>query len=123
MTTQERAARERKQKIFVVVAGIFLLGLLAFQLPRLLGGSSTPAAAPAEETSFASDPTSSARPPVTNVSLTDTDRRVRGAPGQLSSFTEFSPKDPFVQQVVTASSFGGVQVDCTIKMSRPRMFC
>jgi hypothetical protein len=109
MTPADRAARERKQKIFVVVAGILLLGLLAFQLPRLLGGSATPAAAPAEETSFASNPTSSARPAGTNVSLTDTDRRVRGAPGQLSSFTEFSPKDPFVQQVVTESSFGGVQ--------------
>ena len=109
MTPADRAARERKQKIFVVVAGILLLGLLAFQLPRLLGGSATPAAAPAEETSFASNPTSSARPAGTNVSLTDTDRRVRGAPGQLSSFTEFALKDPFVQQVVTESSFGGVQ--------------
>ncbi|HLG08039.1 MAG TPA: hypothetical protein VI409_05120 [Gaiellaceae bacterium] len=109
MTTQERAARERKQKIFVLVGGILLLGLLAFQLPRLLGGSATPAAAPAEETSFASNPTSSARPAGTNVSLTDTDRRLRAAPGQLSSFSEFSPKDPFVQQVVTESSFGSVQ--------------
>ena len=109
MTTQERAARERKQKIFVLVGGILLLGLLAFQLPRLLGGSATPAAAPAEETSFASNPTSSARPAATNVSLTDTDRRLRAAPGQLSSFSRFSPKDPFVQQVVTESSFGSVE--------------
>lgn len=109
MMTRERAARERKQKVFVVVGGILLLGLLVFQLPRLLGGSATPAAAPDEETSFASNPTSSARPAGTNVSLTDTDRPVRGAPGQLSSFSEFSPKDPFVQQVVTESSFGSVQ--------------
>ncbi|MEP7224871.1 MAG: hypothetical protein ABI783_07930 [Actinomycetota bacterium] len=106
--TPERSARERKQKIVVVVGGILLLGLIAFQLPRLLGGASAPAAAPVQETSFASDPTQAA-PRATNVSLTDTDRRVGRAPGQLSSFTEFSRKDPFVQQVVPATAVGGAQ--------------
>jgi len=42
MTPEERAARERKQKIFVVVGGLLLVALLAFQLPKLLGGSSSP---------------------------------------------------------------------------------
>ena len=100
MSTQDRAARERKQKIFVVLAGILLLGLLAFQLPRLLGGSATPTEAPSQETSFASNPVSNVRPAGVNASLTDTDRRVRGTLGQLSSFSKFSLKDPFVQQVV-----------------------
>ncbi len=109
MSTQDRAARERKQKIFVVLAGILLLGLLAFQLPRLLGGSATPTAAPSQETSFASNPVSNVRPAGVNASLTDTDRRVRGTLGQLSSFSKFSLKDPFVQQVAIESPFGSVQ--------------
>ena len=50
MTPEARAARERKQKIFVVVGGLFLLAMLAFQLPKLLGGSSSPEAAPATTT-------------------------------------------------------------------------
>ena len=101
--TPERAARERKQKIFLVVGGVLLLGLLAFQLPKLLGGSSAPAAAPAEETTLA-DPTGAVLPRVTNVALVDTDRPLGAAPGKLTSFSVFSPKDPFVQQVVAADS-------------------
>ena len=46
MTPEARAARERKQKIFVVVGGLFLLAMLSFQLPKLLGGSSPAEAAP-----------------------------------------------------------------------------
>jgi len=102
--TPERAARERKQKIFLVVGGILLLGLLAFQLPKLLGGSPSPAAGPAEETTVAADPTGAALPRATNVALVDTDRRLEAAPGKLSSFSVFSLKDPFVQQVVAADS-------------------
>lgn len=104
MTPAERAARERKQKIFVVVGGILLLAVLAFQLPRLLGGSSSPAAASAVETTLAGDPTGSVAPRATNVALVDTDRRAPAAPGKLTSFSVFSLKDPFVQQVVPESS-------------------
>jgi hypothetical protein len=95
-----RAARERKQKIFVVVGGVLLLGLLAFQLPKLLGGSETSSAAPAGETTTAvgGDPT-----PVTTPSqpavLVDTDRPHPPDPGKLRSFSVFAPKDPFEQQV------------------------
>ena len=52
MTPEERAARERKQKIFVVVGGVLLLGLLAIQLPKLLGGSGETAAATTPTTSI-----------------------------------------------------------------------
>jgi hypothetical protein len=102
----ERSARERKQKIFLVVGGILLLALLAFQLPRLLGGSSSPAAAPAEETTIASDPTGTVPPRVTNIALVDTDRRLGATPGKLTSFSVFAAKDPFVQQVEAESPLG-----------------
>ena len=105
----ERAARERKQKIFVVVGGILLLGLLAFQLPRLLGGSST-SAAPVDETT-AGDPTltttGTQTPTQTRVVLLDTDRPLPPTPGKLSSFTVFARKDPFIQQVVSLGASGG----------------
>jgi hypothetical protein len=42
---------------------------------------------------------------VTNVALVDTDRKLGAAPGKLTSLTVFSPKDPFVQQVVTDGAF------------------
>jgi hypothetical protein len=101
-TGNARAARERKQKIFVAVGGLFLLALLAIQLPKLLGGSE-PAAAPATETTIAVD--GEVIPPVDTavpiaVKLTDTDRPVVAGPGQLRSFSTFSRKDPFVQQLV-----------------------
>ena len=103
MTPAERAARERKQKIFVVVGGILLLGLLAFQLPRMLGGSSSPAAAPATDTTLASDPATPAPRSIAAVALVDTDRRLGVLPGKLTSFSVFAAKDPFVQQVVADS--------------------
>ena len=108
VTPAERAARERKQKIFVVVGGVVLLGLLALQLPRLLGGSSS-SAAPAVETT-AGDPaatTGTQTPTQTRVVLLDTDRPLAPAPGKLSSFTVFTSKDPFIQQVVSPSPPGG----------------
>jgi hypothetical protein len=102
-TVNARAARERKQKIFVVVGGLFLLALLAIQLPKLMGGSE-PTAAPSTETTIAVD--GEATPPVDTavpvaVRLTDTDRPVAAGPGQLRSFSTFSRKDPFVQQLVS----------------------
>jgi hypothetical protein len=104
MTPEERAARERKQKIFVVVGGLFLVAMLAFQLPKLLGGSSSPeaAATTTTEPGQLTAPISAARtvanaangivtPAGSSASVVKT--------AKLSSFSVFKPKDPFVQQV------------------------
>jgi len=99
MTPEARAAKERKQKIFVVVGGLFLVALLAFQLPKLLGGSSSPeaAATTTETAAAAGQPAVGATPTPTPVAS--------GAPvaaaGKITSFGVFSTKDPFVQQAVT----------------------
>ena len=102
-----RAARERKQKIFVVVGGLLLLAMLAFQLPKLLGGSSSSeAAAPAAERRRGSDDPGAR--PWCGSQLASTRRlgfRGRHA-GKLTSFSVFSAKDPFVQQVVTDYGLG-----------------
>jgi hypothetical protein len=103
VTPEARPARERKQKIFVVVGGLLLLALLAFQLPKLLAGSSpTEAAATTTETTTLpgqSTPTGTAP-----VALVDTSGAATA--GKLTSFSVFAPKDPFVQQVVTDSGLG-----------------
>ena len=110
-TANARAARERKQKIFVAVGGVVLLAILAIQLPKLLGGSET--ATPvdtqttvAETTSTGettSTPTPTTTPPSgrTSVSLPDTDRPLALGPGQFRSFSAFTRKDPFVQQLAS----------------------
>lgn len=104
MSPDERAARERKQKIFVVVGGLLLVALLAFQLPKLLGGGGSAVSAATTETTstLAGQVTPSAAPGTPTSSGTP----VALATPKLSSFTLFKPKDPFVQQVVTESGAG-----------------
>jgi hypothetical protein len=109
-TADARAARERKQKMFVAIGGIVLLALLAFQLPRILGGSS-PSAEPAAETTTVGDSAATSTVPPssapTQVALRDTDRPLAVGPGKLRSFSLFGSKDPFVQQVEAPSPSGG----------------
>ncbi len=94
MTPEARAARERKQKIFVVVGGLFLLALLAFQLPKLLGGSSDAAAAPTTATETTATPGVTAPVAVPAASTTPV-----AATAKLTAFSVFERKDPFVQHV------------------------
>ena len=119
-----KAARERKQKIFLAVAGVVFLGLMAIQGPKLLKqlrGSES--AAPAASTTAASTATAGA-PRASAGSTTATpapvatpvrapksattqlagvvivpEQPVPAGDGQLSSFSRFDSKDPFVQQV------------------------
>ncbi len=104
MTPEARAARERKQKIFVVIGGLVLLALLAFQLPKLLGGSGSSAAPATETTTVAGETVPGAQSPTAApVALVNTDPGLVPGPGQLGTFTAFRSKDPFVQQVVAAN--------------------
>jgi hypothetical protein len=102
VTPEERAARERKQKIFVVVGGLFLVALLAFQLPKLLGGgaSATPEAAGTETTSTLPGQVVATPGATPSPSSTRTPAAAKTT-AKLTSFDLFKPKDPFVQQVVT----------------------
>ncbi len=106
MTPEARAARERKQKIFVVVGGLLLLALLAFQLPKLLGGSSSPEAA-------TTTPGQTTLPGQTTTPTVGAPIAVTGAApvaavetAKITSFSLFAPKDPFVQQVETINAVG-----------------
>jgi hypothetical protein len=109
-TTNARAARERKQKIFVAIGGVVLLALLAFQLPKLLGGSEPSAVT--ETTTDTATVAGETTPPAdtavpTSVALVDTDRALAPGPGQLRSFGTFTRKDPFVQQLASPEGDGG----------------
>jgi hypothetical protein len=113
VTPEARAARERKQKIFVAVGGVFMvLVLVFFTLPKVLGGgSSSPQAAATDTTStvpgqVSTTPTSTAPPAVTGATDPAAQASTVAATTKLSSFNAFRPKDPFVQQVVTPN---GVQ--------------
>jgi hypothetical protein len=108
MTPDPRAARERKQKIFVLVGGLVLAAMLAFQVPKLLGGSSSSeatatapssVAAPIAAATTTANAASAAAGPTTVVSVSASG--IASTP-KLSSFSIFQRKDPFVQQVETA---------------------
>jgi hypothetical protein len=97
-------AKEKKQKIIAGVGGVLLLGLLAFQVPRVMK-MMHPAGAPAAVA--AATTTTSATPSSTEP--TDGSSSSGGAgliassggatEGQLTSFSRFESKDPFQQQV------------------------
>ena len=101
MTPEARAARERKQKIFVAVGGLLLVGMLAIQLPKILGGSSSPEAAPVTTTDASGLTVVQAAPtgaaPVALVAASP-------EAAKNTSFSVFTRKDPFVQQVTTQSA-------------------
>jgi hypothetical protein len=111
MTPEERAARERKQKIFVVVGGLFLVALLAFQLPKLLGGSSSSeAATTTTEPGAVSAPIQAATAVANAANGIVTPAADSGSvakTAKLNSFSVFRPKDPFVQQVKTGMPTAG----------------
>lgn len=117
-----KAQKERKQKIVLAVGGVLLVGVLALQLPKLLKGSSAPAAAPAT-TAGATIPAApgavpGSTPAPVNVVASASSAHVAGVvlpstqtpsagQGQLWSFSRFKSKDPFVQQVSDGTTGSG----------------
>ena len=118
----EAAAKARKQKIILAVAGVAMVGLAVIQVPKVMGHSSSTATEPATEAATAGAPVASdagaastgtvaaaavAPPPISTkpaayvagVALPGGTRVVRLSANQLASFTLFEAKDPFVQQV------------------------
>jgi hypothetical protein len=104
-----QAARERKQKIFVIVGGLLLLAMLAFQLPKLLGGSSSEATPTTTDTTVL--PAQGVPAGATPVALAQGAPGAARATGKITSFSSFALKDPFVQQVVTDNGLGPAEGD------------
>src|SRR5207302_546207 len=116
----ELKAKQKRQKIFVAVGGVLLLGVLAFQVPRTLKmlHPSNPAAS-APTTPAATTPTDGVTPPadgslapptlsgggtsptspVAGGALASSDPTPTPQSDQLVSFDRFASKDPFSQQL------------------------
>ena len=87
-------AKQAKQKKLLIVLGVILVGAVAFQAPKLLGGDK--AAVPATETTATPAAVLPGR-----VAVSPTTPK----PGvtQLASFSLFAAKDPFVAKIAPAS--------------------
>jgi hypothetical protein len=118
-----KAARERKQKIFLVVGGVAFVALAVFQGPKLwkqmhpssaapaataaavatpgVPGTATPGAAPTTPSGAAAIAARAPKGAKTELAgiVIVTEQPAEAGEGQLDSFSRFSVKDPFVQQV------------------------
>jgi hypothetical protein len=108
-------AKEKRQKIIAGVGGVLLIGVLAFQVPRMMKmmnkGSGVSSAVPATvSTPTSTSPTPSLAAPTTLRGEESSSSSDSGTPsaisadasaadGQLASFSRFESKDPFQQQV------------------------
>lgn len=97
------AAREAKQKKLLIIMSVVLLGLMAWQLPKLLGGNDAePAAvaAPAAGDPAAAPTTGAPTVAPADLAAAAAGARPKPATSQLASFSLFEVKDPFVQKIV-----------------------
>jgi len=109
-------AKQKKQKIVAGVLGVLFLGLLAFQVPRVMkqlnpkspptaSASTTTTAAPPPGTPILAAPTLQGGEQASAATPTDSTGSLAsgGVPqvqdGQLASFSRFASKDPFAQQL------------------------
>jgi hypothetical protein len=103
-------AKQKKQKILAVVLGVAFLGLLGFQVPRVMKMMKTP---PPPHASDSTTTTPVGTPSLAAPSLSGTEQPAATDPsgslastdtaaalqGQLASFSRFASKDPFSQQL------------------------
>src|SRR4051812_33595225 len=105
-------AKQKRQKIIAAVLGVLFIGVLAFQVPRVMKMMKTPPNPHANDsvtTTTATGTPSLAAPTLRGAEQPTTDPTI-GAPvavsatptvqdGQLASFSRFASKDPFNQQL------------------------
>ena len=104
-------AKKAKQKKLVIILSVLLVGVVAFQGPKMLkmmkGPQAVPAAAPAAPAAPTAgapvaDPTAPAAAPGQEAVLADSDVAPDAENGQLVSVESFSTKDPFAQQLTVS---------------------
>jgi hypothetical protein len=136
-----REAKDRRTKKVAAGLAVVLVLVLAFEVPKMLkgsgGSSSTPPAATTSSTpgvttaapaTTAPGTAAAASMPVTSSKLPNSDTQPRAGKAQLYSFTHFTGKDPFVQQVKDAvpgagssgsSSAGSTSAGTSTKIASP----
>ena len=102
-------AKKAKQKKLAIILGVLLIGVVAFQGPKMLkmmkgppATTAAPATAPAPTPAGTPDPAAAAVP-VQEAVLADSDIAPSAENGELLSIESFSTKDPFAQQVEEAA--------------------
>jgi len=112
-------ARQKKQKILLAVLGVVFLGLVAFEVPKVMkklhpappvrpsaSASTTPA--PAGTPTLAAPSLGGAQSPGLTTPSSTGSLAAAPAPtvqdGQLTSFSRFASKDPFAQQLSDTNS-------------------
>lgn len=108
-----REAKDRRAKRMAIGGAVLLVAVLAFEMPKVLKGhggssSSTPPAATTTAGTYGTSTTPTSTPvatasaavlPATSTKLTSSDLAPRRSKSELYSFSHFTGKDPFVQQV------------------------
>src|SRR5712691_4508609 len=110
-------AKQKKQKIIAAVLGVAFLGVLAFEVPRVMKMMKTPAAPVAQTSTTATTPAGTptlAAPTLGGgqepAPTTGPTGSLAATPpttvqdGQLASFSRFASKDPFAQQLSDSTS-------------------
>ena len=105
-------AKQKRQKVIAAVLGVLFVGVLAFQVPRVMKMMKTPPNPHANDsvTTTATGTPSLAAPTLRGAEQPATTDPTTGAPvavsntptvqdGQLASFSRFASKDPFNQQL------------------------
>jgi hypothetical protein len=130
-----REAKDKRMKKVAIGGAVLLVAILAFEVPKMLhsGGSTTSSPPPATTTTPgatatpASTPTSTPTgtasaavvPTAASTKLSDTDVPPTRTKSQLYSFSHFTGKDPFVQQVNTAPAGSGSSQSSTGNNPKP----
>ena len=120
-----REAKDRRAKKLAIGGAVVLVAVLAYQMSHMLGGSKS-AAPPASTTTTTADsgvpstttPAGTAGaavlPTTGSTKLTDSDVAPARSKSQLYSFSNFSSKNPFAQQLSSGSgSTGGTSAGTT----------
>ena len=101
-------AKQKRQKILAAVLGVLFLGVAGFMGPKTLKQITGPKVDPlraAQEASASTTTTGpvSLTPPVSGTTSADLASAAPTPVDQLTSFSRFESKDPFVQQVTPSS--------------------
>jgi hypothetical protein len=111
-----RAEKDRRTKMVAIGLSVVLVAVLAFEVPKMMhsgSSSSTPPAATTttDATAATGAPVTTApgtavaaSMPATSTKVPNSDVAPQASKSQLDSFTHFTGKDPFAQQVSNAAT-------------------
>jgi hypothetical protein len=114
-----REAKDKRMKMVAAGLGVVLVAVLAFEVPKVMHNGSSSATPPAATTTAGTSTTPTGTPvttapgtaaaavtPTGSTKLPNSDTPPRISKSTLYSFSHFSGKDPFVQQIGSGPATG-----------------